>query len=86
MKIMRVRDGFAEIEKDDTVFEARSGDIEIIADDNHALFSIRFFENGAISVSAGNFCKHGGKMFGSAIKISPVASNMVYIERIPYNE
>ena len=83
MKLI-IRDGFAQLNKDQTTHEFLSGSIDIISTDERTLFSIYLQEGGVIEVSASSVCKWEGKLLNSGIVIKPIATNSILISRTEY--
>lgn len=65
-----------------TVYGPRS--VEIISDDERTLLYILLEKDGTIEVSAGEICKHGGKILNDRLEILPSACNRVTIRRPIY--
>ncbi len=81
---MKVRDGHATINGDETEHELPSGCVEIIADDGRTLLSVTVTRDNEIRIHAGHHCKHGGKVLDDKMYVVPVASNCIQIIRPEY--
>lgn len=55
--------------------------IDILADDNRILYSIRLYDNGDLEVMTSNVCKYSGRLLDSPIIVRPRATNYVIISR-----
>ena len=83
---MIVRDSYSELNNDKKTYEFQSGEVEIVAEDGRALFSIIPKNDSSVYISSGPFCKHGGTIFDKSLKIMPVATNAIIISREEYIE
>lgn len=81
---MKIRDSFATLNGDSTVYEMPSGGLEIVADDGRPLFGIRL-KDGVLHIDSGMVCKHEGRMLDDRFAIKPVAANCVDIEKLEYS-
>lgn len=81
---MKIRDGHAVINGDETTFTAKSGSIDIIADDGRALFDITLNKDGTISIFAVGSVKHQKVILDDCLFIKPVSSNMIIVSRRVY--
>ncbi len=82
---LKIRDGHASINNDETVYLPPSGTIEIIGDKNAALFSVTRIPNG-ISISCSGVIKfdQGKSLLGDHIFVRPICSNVVEVLREEY--
>jgi len=82
---MKIRDGYARINGDDTEYDLPSDSLEIIADDGRVLFDINMLKDAiGIDLRSGDVCKHKGEMLDDRFSIQPVASNMIRIIKEKY--
>lgn len=81
---MKIRDAYATINGDTTEHTMPSGGLDIIADDGKTLFGIRLEKDGTIQINAGHFCKHHGVILDDSIKVTPISSNRIIVERQEY--
>lgn len=85
---MRIRDGYARLNGDDTEFVAESDSIEIIGDDGRTLIEISLKDN-VFRVDSGHVCKHNNKILYDRFSIQPIAVNcfnLTKIEHTPHSE
>lgn len=82
---MKIRDGHALINGDKTTFTAPSGSIDIIADDNRALYDITLNEDGSIVIQVAGAAKHKEIIFDDRLTIIPVSSCTIRVLRTVYN-
>ena len=80
---MIIRDGHATISGDETTHELPSGSLDIVSDDGRTLFGITLQATGAIRIDAGSVCKFQGVPMDEVFAITPVASNVVEIFKLP---
>lgn len=80
---MKVRDGFAKLNGDETTTDMPSGSLDIVADDGRTLFSLRLKGN-VLEVDAGHVCKHGDELLDDRFSISPRAANLIDISKNRY--
>ncbi len=81
---LTIRDSFAEINGDKTVYDLPSGSLDIIAQDGRTLFSIKVVEEGTgIEVYAGSTVKVNRELFSESVSVRPRSSNIVHILRTP---
>jgi len=83
MKLI-VRDGFATLNKDKTTHEMLSGSVDIVAEDENTLFSIKLLNDGSIEVDAGSCCKVNGVMTDDVFSIVPISVNRIKLQRPEY--
>jgi hypothetical protein len=70
---MKIRDGHAKLNSDPTTYTMPSGSVEILGDDDRALFSISLEKDGSIRVAAGTGRVFNGVHYDDAIAIRPGA-------------
>ena len=81
---MKIRDGFARLNGDSTEYEIPN-EIEIIAEDGRALFSISVRKDGySIDVRTNDVIKVNGVLYAEQFTIRPIVSNRIEISRIEY--
>lgn len=81
---MKIRDGHATLNGDNTEHEMPSGSVEIIADDGRTLLCVTVQKDGSLRIHAGVVCTHGGKLLDDRLDTRPIASNAIEITRPIY--
>ena len=81
---MKIRDGRATLNGDNTVTEIASDEIEIVADDGRTLFGVRMRPDGSILLHAGHVCKHLDVILDDRMSIAPRDCRSITVSRIPY--
>lgn len=83
MPNIRLRDGYAVINGDDSVIEMPSDTIQILADKD-TLISVRLQKDGTILISSGGVCRHNGGTVDDTLLIKPISSTKIEITRPRY--
>jgi len=83
---MRIRDAHAILNGCKDTFECPSGGLDIIADDDRTMFSVKLEPSGELSVWSGTYCNHKGKILSDHFVIVPHASNVVHFRKLEQKE
>ena len=86
-KPLKVRDGFATINGDDTVYTLPSGCLEIVSENYPPLLSMSLMPDGAgVTIHFNGVVKVGKRLLGSQLRIRVISSNAVEIYRADYEQ
>lgn len=84
---MIIRDGYARLNGDKTVYEIHDNGLEIMGSDDTPLFNLRLNPDGSLGVRAVSCTRHGdGPVLNTKLAVAPQAHNSVVVSRMEYRD